>query len=142
MLFTEYKFDPEFIQIKVQERKDGLQKNRGLSNLLEFGLEVVATRLAKTPQRYLDYGPYWWALKQVMRDNGYLMGEQSDPLVAAEYCGADAVSTVIAADEFRREYLATQMVGGNRFLLSQESTDWYLLFDPDMEGRVAFFNQK
>lgn len=142
MLFTEHKFPADHIAQAVAQRKAGLKANKGLSDLLGFGLGVVAQRLAKSPQRYVDYGPYWWALKQVMRDNGYLMGDQSDPLVANEYRGVDAVSTLIAADEFRSQHLASQMVGGNKFLLIAADPDWYVLFDQDMEGRVGFTYKK
>lgn len=142
MLFTNHKFPPEYIAQVVADRKAGLKANKGLSDLLGFGLSVVAQRLAKSPQRYVDYGPYWWALKDVMRQNGYLMGDQSDPLVANEYRGEDAVSTLIAADEFRTQNLQSSLVGCSRFLLDKESADWYVLFDPDMEGRVSFPYQK
>lgn len=138
MLFTEYKFSPEYIAQVVQERKAGLKANKGLSDLLGFGLSVVVQRLAKAPHRYVDYGPYWWALKEVMRKNGYQTGEQSDPLVANEYRGVDDLSTVIAADEFRSQQLAAQMVGGNQFVLVANDPDWYVLFDADMEGRIVF----
>jgi hypothetical protein len=137
MLFTEHKFSADHIAQVVAQRRQGLKANRGLSDLLGFGLEVVAKRLSASPHRYVDYGPYWWALKQVMREGGYLMGDQSDPLVANEYRGVDAVSTLIAADEFRSQNLASQMVGGNQFLLTANDPDWYVLFDSDMEGRIV-----
>lgn len=137
MLFTELKYSPEYIAQTVEQRRAGLMANRGMSDLLGFGLDVVAQRLSKGPQRYLDYGPYWWALKDVLRENGNDLGDHSDPLVAAEYCGVDAVSTMIAADEFRTRFLSTQMLGANRHLLSLDDPSWYVLFDPDMEGRVS-----
>lgn len=138
MLFTEHKFSADYIAQLVAQRRQGLKANRGLSDLLGFGLEVVAKRLSASPHRYVDYGPYWWALKEVMRKNGYQTGEQSDPLVANEYRGVDDLSTVIAADEFRSQQLATQMVGSNQFVLVANDPDWYVLFDADMEGRMIF----
>jgi len=137
MLFTEHKFSPEYIAQKVMERSEALKQNTGKSDLLGFGLQVVAQRLAKAPQRYLDYGPYWWALKELLRDSGIYVGEQTDPLVAREYRGVDAVSTLIAADEFRTEYLSTQMLGANKFILKNNDPDWYVLFDADYEGRIV-----
>ena len=66
MAFTEYKFDKDAIKALVAERAVGLRANRGFSNLLGFGLGVVAERLQKDPRRYRDYGPYWWALKDAL----------------------------------------------------------------------------
>lgn len=137
MLFTELKFSPDHIAQLVEQRRAGLMSNRGLGDLLGFGLNVVNQRLGKDPHRYLDYGPYWWALKDVLRNNGTNLGDHSDPLVAAEYVGVDDVSTLIAADEFRTQFLATQMRGTNRYLLTHDDPEWYVLFDPDMEGRVS-----
>ena len=142
MIFSEHKFDPDYIAGLVKSRETGLKQNRGVSDLLGFGLGVVVQRLAKSPSRYLDYGPYWWASKDVLRDQGYAVGDQTDPLVAREYKGDSPVGTLIAADEFRSQYLATQMVGANQHLLNAQDGEWYVLFDPDMEGRLTFNNPK
>jgi len=82
MAFTEYKFDKEMLKALVAERSANLRANRGFSNLLAFGLGVVAERLSKDARRYRDYGPYWPALKEVMNANGYNLGSQSDPLIS------------------------------------------------------------
>ena len=58
MAFTEYKFDKEMLKALVAERSANLRANRGFSNLLRFGLGVVADRLRVDPLRYRDYGPY------------------------------------------------------------------------------------
>ena len=69
-MFTEYRFTPEYLAAKVAERAAALKANRGMSDLLGFGLGVVRDRLAKDPRRYLDYGPYWWALKEALNARG------------------------------------------------------------------------
>ena len=133
-MFTEYRFAPEFLAAKVAERAAALKANRGMSDLLGFGLGVVRDRLAKDPRRYLDYGPYWWALKEALNARGADLGEQSDPLVAKVYRGATETETMIAADEFRTDYLRTQAVGTNRFVLDGSTGEWWTLVDEDMEG--------
>lgn len=135
MRFTEYKFDPAYITALTEEKRAGLKANRGFSNLLGFGLGVVAERLQKDPRRYRDYGPWWWALKDLLRQAGYDVGNQSDPLVAQEYRFDMPEQTLIAADEFRSDYLKTTIVGSNQFILSAANPEAWVLFDADMESR-------
>lgn len=137
MAYTEYQFDPDTIATLVTERAAALRANRGFSNLLGFGLDVVATRLSKDRRRYRDYGPWWPALKQVMSRNGYNLGSQSDPLIAQAYRFADDVQTLIAADEFRTTYLKTNMIYTNEFILDADSSAQWVLFDADMESEGA-----
>ena len=133
--YTEYKFDKEIIQALVAERAAALRKNRGFSNLLGFGLSVVAERLHKDRQRYRDYGPWWPALKDILNRNGYALGEQSDPLIASQYRFDEDVETLIAADEFRSHYLKTQFIYSNQFSLDESGTFW-TLYDADMEHAI------
>lgn len=134
MAYTEYKFSPDTIKALVEEKKAGLRVNRGLSNLLTFGLRVVADRLVADRRRYRDYGPYWFALKAVLVANGYPMGEQSDPLVARAYKGRSDEETLIMADEFRTDYLRRNAIYTNQFVLDAHSPDFWTLFDADMEA--------
>lgn len=133
MAYTEYKFDKDAIKALVSERSAALRANRGLSNLLAFGLGVVAERLQKDPRRYRDYGPWWPALKEVMNRNGYSLGSQSDPIIARSYRFDEDVETLIAADEFRTAYLKQNMIYTNQFLLDADSPDFWTLYDEDME---------
>ena len=133
MAFTEYKFDKEMLKALVAERAANLRANRGFSNLLAFGLGVVADRLRVDPPRYRDYGPWWWSLKDVMNRNGYHLGDQSDPMIAKAYRGETDVETLIAADEFRTENLRTQMIYANQFMLDAGSGEFWTLYDSDME---------
>lgn len=133
MAFTEYKFDKEMLKALVAERSANLRANRGFSNLLAFGLGVVADRLRVDPPRYRDYGPWWISLKDVMNRNGYHLGDQSDPLIAKEYRGETDVETLIAADEFRTMYLKSNIVYANQFMLDAGSGEFWTLYDSDME---------
>lgn len=133
MAFTEYKFDKEMLKALVAERAANLRANRGFSNLLAFGLGVVAERLSKDARRYRDYGPYWPALKEVMNANGYNLGSQSDPLVSRAYRGETDEETLIMADEFRTAYLKSNIVYANQFMLDAGSGEFWTLYDSDME---------
>ncbi len=133
MAFTEYKFDKEMLKALVAERSANLRANRGFSNLLAFGLGVVAERLSKDRRRYRDYGPYWPALKEVMNANGHNLGSQSDPLVSRTYRGETDEETLIMADEFRTAYLKSNIVYANQFMLDAGSGEFWTLYDSDME---------
>jgi hypothetical protein len=133
MAFTEYKFDKEMLKALVAERSANLRANRGFSNLLAFGLGVVAERLSKDARRYRDYGPYWPALKEVMNANGYNLGSQSDPLISRAYRGETDEETLIMADEFRAMYLKSNIVYANQFMLDAGSGEFWTLYDSDME---------
>lgn len=133
MAFTEYKFDKEMLKALVAERSANLRANRGFSNLLAFGLGVVAERLSKDARRYRDYGPYWPALKELMNANGYNLGSQSDPLVSRAYRGETDEETLIMADEFRTMYLKSNIVYANQFMLDAGSGEFWTLYDSDME---------
>lgn len=135
-MYTEYKFDPKKISGLVAQRQAALKENRGLSDLLGFGLGVASRRLAKDPGRYLDYGPYWWALKSVLNANGYSYGKESDPGLVEAYRGASDVQTLIMADQFRTEFLAENQVGTCKFRLDADG-DEYILFDSDMALRLV-----
>lgn len=136
MAFTEHQFDPAAIAALADERAAALKVNRGLSNFLGFGLGVVMQRLAQDRRRYLDFGPYWWPLKDVLRDNGYDLGRSGDPLVAQAYKQATPEQTMVAADEFRTWNLATNFKYTGRYMLDAETAEWWVLFDSDMEGGI------
>lgn len=133
MRYTEYKFDRDFIKALVAERSANLRANRGFSDLLGFGLGVIAGRLQRDPRSYRDYGPWWPALKEVMNKNGYSLGDRSDPLIAREYRFDEDVETLIAADEFRTAYLQTFIIYSNEFMLDADSGESWVLYDEDME---------
>jgi hypothetical protein len=77
-----------------------------------------------------------------MNRNGYNLGEQSDPIIAKEYRFDEDVLTMIAADEFRTDYLKTFFVHSNKFVLGAESGEEWVLFDADMENPGATEIQK
>ena len=135
-MFTEYKFDSKKIGGLVAQKQAALKANKGLSDLLGFGLGVVSRRLAKDPGRYLDYGPYWWALKDVLTRAGYDYGNEGDPVLVQAYRGTSDMQTMVMADQFRTEFLEENQVGTCKFRLDAEGGE-YILFDADMVQRLA-----
>jgi hypothetical protein len=133
MNFTDYKYDKKWLADELAQKKVNLKANTGLSDLEGFALNNIKKRLNADARRYRDYGPYWWAVKSALNAYGYALGEQSDPLVLEEYQGESLGETLIAAEHFRDEYLASQMKYTNQFVLDSNSVEWYELFDQDME---------
>lgn len=134
MAFTEFLFEPETISQQVEEKRAALLENRGLSDFPGFALGVIKRRLEKDPLRYRDYGPYWWALKDLLRDSEYDLGDDDDKEVREVYTGEEPAETIVMADAFRTEYLGTYFVGTNQLVLDGESGETYTLFDDDMEN--------
>lgn len=127
------KFERADVDARIAALRAGLKANKGLSDLQSYALGVVHRRLQIDRRRYRDYGPYWWALKEALRVAGYPMGQESDALILAEYAGPTPLHSVVMADDFRSQNLATQVVGTKVFTLSLDGPD-YVLHDGDMEA--------
>jgi len=135
MLYTEYKYDPEWVAADLATKQANIKANLSEGvNLLKNGLKVIAGRLDKDPMRYRDYGPYWWAIKSLLKMNGVKLGSNDNPLMKAEYKGTKPVETLIMAEAFRDDYLKTYLRYSNQFVLDGESGDLIEIVDGDMEG--------
>jgi len=134
MPFTEYKFDPEKIRARVQEVAANIQKNFAKDDYEAHVVEVFKERLrTEEPLAYRWYGPYWWAVKDVLKKHGADLGADTDTSIASEYRGESDIETLIMADEFRNLYLASYILGTNSFMLDGESGETWTLKDKDME---------
>lgn len=131
-----HQFDPAEIAALVTERAAALKANRGFSDLAGYALGVAWRRLQRDPSRYRDYGPYWWSLKALLRSAGYAVDDNTDPVVEAAYRGSSPAATVVMADEFRTQYLATQAVGTATFDLSSDGGVPYTLEDVGMDEMI------
>jgi len=136
MNFTEYKFDPDWVSAEVAQKQANIKANLGEdADLLKNGLKVIAGRLEKDPMRYRDYGPYWWAIKALLRGSGIPLGSNDDMLMRDAYHGRVPVETLVMAEAFRDEYLKTNLKYTNQFILDSASGEIVEIIDGDMEGR-------
>lgn len=133
-MFDQYIFSPDFIKNRLETTRGNLKKNKGLEGDAadSFVINVIAKRLLQKPGSYIDYGPYWWALKKVLADHGHDFGDEGHPTIEAVYRGQSAVETAIMADEFRTEKARSMFFGERTFVLGEGET--MTLFDSDMEG--------
>lgn len=135
-MFTEFKFNSEAIKELAVEQSANLKANKGFSDLKGYALSVISGRLAADPARYLDYGPYWWALKDALRDAGADFGGRDDAMVREAYSGLTDTHTIVMADLFREMYLVTWAVGTKQFILNADSGETYTLEDEDMDSLI------
>ena len=107
----------------------------------QFACYIIAKNIKDSPIRYRAYGPYWWALKRVLIENGYDFGmlnfgknDSYDKELAALYSGQDNEQTIVLADAFWRQTVATSLEGTNKFLIDDSTGESFTLYDEDMEG--------
>lgn len=131
-----YLFDPDFLAQSTAEAKNNLKQNNGAVDFVEFASQVIYERLKKDIRRYRVYGPYWWALKDVLRRQGYNVGEETDSDVSRTYKGADDAQTIVAADLFYLDMSNQVTIDNNAWALDPRADD-YILYDADMEERTS-----
>lgn len=105
MEYTAYKFQPSFIEERLKSYKSNLMKFKGHDDLVGNAVRVIRERLESDPRRYLSYGPYWWAIKKVLVDNGVPLGKVDDEEVRLAYTGTTDEETIVMAEEFRNDCL-------------------------------------
>ena len=136
MIFTEYRYDQDWIDADIAQKKINIKANLGEGvDLLANGLKVIANRVKKDPLRYRDYGPYWWAIKALLRNINVSLGSNDDPILRDFYKGKTPLETLVCAERFRDEYLQDFFIYNNQYVLSIYSPDIIEIVDGDMEGR-------
>ena len=137
MAFTEFRFDAEAITDLVAENAAKVKANKGMSDYAGFLAGIYRQRLEKNgPGRYLDYGPYWWAVKDVLKRAGMELGEEDDAELREAYSGATDAETLVMADLFRELYLKKYFIGNRQYQLTETGETW-TISDEDMES-LAF----
>lgn len=135
-MFTEYKYSPVQISDNAVELAKLLAANKPGENPAQFAAATIAERLRLHPETFLQYGPYWWAVKAALRALGHEFGAEDDAVVRAEYGGGwPAYDALVAGEQFRDYYRATFLLGTAQFWLDANSEQSYVLFDQDMEIR-------
>lgn len=97
---------------------------------------TIYQNITSRPLAYLMYGPYWWAVKAILREAGFEVGDVTDPLVERAY-GPDAMGgrlqVLVAATQFADYYRSNMLVGARDFQLTDGAPS-YALFDTDVEA--------
>lgn len=105
------------------------------STPLAFVAGNIARNITSRPNAYLMFGPYWWAVKAILRESGFQVGDIDDPLIAKAY-GAEALGgqlqLLVAANQFADHYRQDFLQGTRDFVLTEGAAS-YALYDADME---------
>lgn len=133
---TKLKLDADLIRGAVATMRAGFAASGAAGTFEANAVRVIAARLKRKPMQYLEFGPYWWAVKAALVAADVDLGQRGDPLMASEYRGDTDVDTLVAGELFKDLYRRTYFAGNARFSLDDESDDW-VLRDADMEERAA-----
>lgn len=137
MSFTEYKLSRTYVQKRLAIYQENLLKLKGRTDLADHGSEIMMERLREDPRRYLDYGPYWWALKDVLARRAGLPCLHRNDELARGYSGETDEETIVMAEEFRRYYLDRFPPYTDELVLDAYSDSPWRLYDPDMADAIA-----
>lgn len=137
-MFTEFVLDPLWVAARAKKMTANLAKNKGVGvDFVEFACGIIAARIKKDPLMYVQYGMYWWGIKNTLRANGYDYGDENFPLLEATYSFKDHAEMIAAAESFRDDYMTDCIQGTRAWVLDAENPqDVYNLFDINMETRV------
>lgn len=137
-MFTQYKFSPSDVSGWCVEAAKGLAQVMPGTNAATFAGQAIAERLVKKPGAYLEFGPYWWAVKLALFKLGHDFGPSDDTVVCAEY-GANLplYGALVAGERFKDYCRGTFLMGSRKFDLDDEGEQTYVLADPDMDARIA-----
>lgn len=131
-----YLFEPEFLTEITLAAQQSLAANKPEANFTEFAAGVIYERLKTNIERYRVYGVYWWALKDVLRRQGYDVGDVTDVDMAGKYKGANDDETIVAADTFYLDMSNKVSVDNTRWTIDNRRPD-FILYDADMEKRSS-----
>lgn len=130
-----YQFNPQYLADKTAETQASLAQNKPDADFVEFAADVIYQRLKKNIRHYRQYGPYWWALKDVLRRQDYNVGDETDSYIERIYRGIDDAQTIVAADMFYEDMAS--MVTADNMDWQLSDTEEYRLWDEDMELRLS-----
>jgi hypothetical protein len=130
----DYKMDPDYLRSQLAH----YQAQVGDKLLLPIFVEQTRKVLARDRTNYLRYGPYWWAMKRILRANGVAVGMYDEPSWATEYevKGDDGnVSpelTLLAGWEFGDDNIGATGMLTNEYTIAGRP---FILDDPDQRAR-------
>lgn len=124
-------FDAEQIKLKCQEMASNLLQNTGEQDFAGFSAKTIYKRLSVQPNKYREYGVYWYPLKKALDNLGYKLGNYYDAYMISRYSQSSDIETIVTAELFRDYYGAHFFSGTNSFNIGQE--DVYTLFDEELE---------
>lgn len=141
MNFSEYKFSTAKLTKKLAATKAQYAKSRKPMPWVDYVAGYVYQRMQREPHRYVEYGPYWWAVKAALAATDRYLGPETDAIVLAEYGPREADGSLsvelslLAGELFKAMYADTFLIGTRDFALKDDGSSWTLV-DGDMEDAI------
>ena len=141
MNFSEYKFDTAKLRKKLVTTKAQYAKSGRPTPWVDCVAGYIGKRMRAEPHRYIEYGPYWWAVKAALAETGRYLGHETDAIVLAEYGPREAEGSLsvelslLAGELFKAMYADTFLIGTRDFALKDDGSSWTLV-DGDMEDAI------
>lgn len=127
---TEHKIDLDYLIDKMAD----LQVQVGGRELLPIFIEQTRKVLGKSPAAYLRYGPYWWAMKRILRAGGVSVGVYDEPVWADDFAMMNGDGTVNAELTLLAGWEFADLQNGTYGVLTSEypiGDRTFVLHDPD-----------
>lgn len=135
-MFTQLHFSADQVGAQVALTVAALGASLPQAEPGNYAARVIAQRLRIHPEAYIEFGPYWWSVKQVLRLAGEDFGAEDNELLRAAYGGSlPALDALVAGEMFKDYYRRTFLVGASQFWLDDAAEESYVLFDANMEAR-------
>jgi len=125
-----YRADTESLNIALKNAQDELKTK----NILPIFCEKIIKRINSKPLNYLTFGPYWWAIKKILNDNGIFLGQETNQIYVNLYTLSTPEITLLAAWNFADINRENFIYGTREFMLDDDNNTFISLFDADMEA--------
>lgn len=136
-----HKYNREDLDAEYQQKSASVQASHRERNFEAFASRILFERVTDNPTRHLEFGVYWYPVKQVLRENGYNLGDATDKAMVEQYKidgeHGNAL-TLIAAERMAASNRANYFVGNDEFDLLDDGETVYNLYDLDMRLLADF----
>ena len=111
---------------------------------LEKMANTIAEILEENPKQYRSLGPYWWGVKQVLKQQGFDFGDFIDAEWFEQIDYGSDVWNMLASYAYQMYAAANGLFESNEHILcmiddeGNQQAVTYTLIDDDMEARALF----
>lgn len=101
-----------------------------IKEFVKTAVSVLRKRLLDNPLSYIEYGPYWPALKRVLHSHGVIGPNIPDEWLIKTYGGKTDAETIVMAEAFRDFNMATYFKGQSTWRLNPDARwEWHACDD-------------
>lgn len=125
---------PKDLEPLREEALDGVDE----AEFIRKHVHAINTTLSQNPAMYRAYGPYWWPIKQLLRDNGVDFGDEDEPITREHINYESPVDLICAAWSYQDYIIDTGAMNNHihPFTVDDEPYD-YSIEDGDLESMLV-----